>query len=256
MDKGGKMRRKLKSLTSKKYFRIVIMIISITIILFALSIIILRYHVEGETDMPFKLSKISIISSSDGIEQEAKDTKWAFQVYQTNDVYIYIDKNAGYERTEAIKTVEIDNIQIESKREEQIKIYRPDEQEEKVIFKNKDENCMQTIVYTGDVESNIKQLKISNQGGLLAFRFSNEKLADFISNEEEIKHEELLKKAGVKQEDLESSITFNLIIKLEGGKEYKTTIHLEFPVDDVIEKGTTSQEMTDLKNFIFKRANH
>lgn len=250
------MIRKLKNLTNKKYFRIVMTIIFVTVILFVWSMIILRYNVEGETDIPFQLSKIAIISSSEGKDKEATNTKWAFDVDQSNDIYIYIDKNEGYGKTEAIQSVEINNIQVEAKKKEKIKIYRPDEQEENIIFKNKEENLVQIIEYKGDVESNIKQLKISNQGGIIAFRCSHNNLVEYTSNEEEIKHEELLKKAGIQQEDLESKLTFDLIIKLAEKKEYKTTIQLDMPVDNVIEKGTTSREITDLKNFIFKRMNH
>ena len=112
------------------------------------------------------------------------------------------------------------------------------------------------MVYEGDLESNLKQRKISNQGGIVAFRCSNNNLADYKSNDEEINHHELLKKAGVQQEDLAIKLTFALTIKLEEKKEYQTTIQLDFPVDNVIEKGTTSREITDLKKFIFKRVNN
>lgn len=229
-------------------------IVIIAIILFLFGIIILRYHVEGETNMPFQLSKISVISSSEGMDKEATDTKWAFDVYQSNDIFLYIDKNAGYAKTEAIKYVKIDNIQMEQKGN--IKIYKPDEKEEKLIFKNKEENEIQNIEYIGSMESNIKQLKISNQGGLVAFRCSLNNLAEYTSNEEEINHHELLKKAGVTKEELALKITFDLTIKLEGGKEYKSTISLDFPTGDVIEEGTTSTEITEVKDFIFKRVNN
>lgn len=250
------MIRKLRKITSKKYFHIVMMIVIVAIILFILGIIVLRYNVEGETNMPFQLSKISIISNSEGIDKETTDTKWAFDVYQSNDIFLYIDKNEGYGKTEAIKSVEVSNIQIEAKQKENVKIYKPDEQEEKLIFKNKEENIVETIEYTGAMESNLKQLKISNQGGLVAFRCSNDNLANYTSNDEEINHYELLKKTGVTQEDLKMQITFDLMIKLEEGKEYKSNIHLDFPVGDVIEKGTTSREITELKDFIFKRVNN
>lgn len=250
------MMRKLRDLTSKKHFHIVVMIVIITIILFTLGIIILKYNVEGETNMPFQLSKISIISSSEGMDKETTDTKWAFDVYQSNDIFLYIDKNEEYGKTEAIKSIIVNNIQIEAKQKDNIKIYKPDEQEEKLIFKNKEENKVEAIEYTGAMESNLKQLKISNQGGLVAFRCSNNNLATYTSDDEEINHYELLKKAGVKQEDLETKITFDLTIKLEEGKEYKSTIHLNLPVEDVIEKGMTSIEITDLKDFIFKRVNN
>lgn len=247
------MLERLRGITRKKYFHTVMIIVIIFAVLFALGIIVLKYNVEGETNMPFKLSKISVISSSEGIDKEAENIKWAFDLYQSNDVFLYIDKNDNYKKTEAIKSIKIDNIQIDSNKKENIRIYKPDSQDEKLIFKNKDENIVESIEYLGAMESNLKQLKIANQGGLIAFRCSNNNLAEYTSNDEEIKHTELLKKVGIKQEDLNTKITFDLIIKLEEGKEYKSTINLNFPIDDVIEKGTTSTEITDLTNFIFKR---
>ncbi len=190
----------------------------------------------------------------DGIDKQEADTKWAFDIYQSNDIYIYIDKNQGYGKTEAIKAVEISNIQIEGKQKDNIKIYKPDSQEEKLIFKNKEENTIQNIEYQGDVEANIKQLKISNQGGIVALRCSINNLTTYASNEEEtINHQELLKKAGFNQEELNTKITFNLKLKLESGNEYKTTINLDLPVGNVVEEGTVGTEITNVKEFIFKR---
>ena len=83
------MFEKIKEITNKKIFHLIMLIIIITIILFLAGVIILKYNVEGETNMPFKINKISIISSSEGIDKEATDTKWAFDLYQSNDVYIY-----------------------------------------------------------------------------------------------------------------------------------------------------------------------
>jgi hypothetical protein len=250
------MIEKIRELTNKKYFHIAMIIVILAVILFVLGIILLKYYVEGETNMPFVLSKIAIISSSEGIDKETTDTKWAFDIYQSNDVYLYIDRNEKYGKTEIIKSIEITNFQIEAKNNENIKIYQPDEQEEKLIFKNKEENETQSIEYVGALESNLKQLEVSNQGGLVAFRCSNNNLALYTSDDEEINHNELLKKAGVTQDDLETKITFDLTIKLESGKEYKSTINLDFPIEDVIEQGTTSKEITDVKNFIFKRVNN
>ncbi len=239
-------------MVNKKYFHIVIVIAIVAIILFALGIIVLRYHVEGETNMPFELSKIAIISSSEGMDKETLDTKWGFDVCQNNDVFLYVTKNERYGKTEVIKEIVIDNIQIEAGQKEKIKIYKPDEQGEKQIFKTKEENVVSNLIYSGGMESNLKQLTISNQGGLIAFRCAN-LLAEYTSNEEEINHQELLKKIGVTPEDLQEKIIFDLTIRLEEGKEYKTTIDLQLPIDNVIEEGTTSQEITDLKEFKFKR---
>lgn len=247
------MIEKLKEITNRKSFHIVMIIVIIFIILFVTGILILKYNVEGETNMPFRLTKISIISSSEGIDKETIETKWAFDVYQGNDIYLYIDKNKEYSKTEAIKSVNIENIKVESKNNEKINIYKPDNQEEKAIFKNKQENKVNSIEYLGDIESDLNNLKISNQGGLIAFRCSIDNIAEYKSNDEQINHFELLKNAGIKNEDLQMKIYFDLIIKLEGGKEYKATINLDLPVDDVVGKGTTSTEITDSNNFIFKR---
>lgn len=239
---------------NKKYFNRAMIIVIIAIILFVIGIVVLRYYVEGETNMPFSLSKISVISSSEGLDKEMADTKWAFNVYQSNDIFLYIDKNDGYGKTEVIKSITISNMQIEANKKDNVKIYRPDEQEEKKIFINKEENSVQSIEFAGAMESNLKQLKISNQGGIVAFRCSIDNLAEYKSNEEEeINHYELLKKTGVTQEDLKIKLTFDLRIQLEGGTDYKSTITLDFPIGNVIEEGTTSVEITDVKDFIFKR---
>ncbi len=243
----------IRNIRNKKYFKLVITIASIIIILFIFAMIILKYNVEGETNMPFGISKISVVSSIGGIDKQAPDTKWAFDLYQSNDIYLYIDKNEAYGRTEIIKAVEINNIQVEGKQKDNIKIYKPDSQEEKLIFKNQEQNAVQSLEYQGDIESNIKQLKISNQGGIVALRCSLDNLKDYQSNEEEINHQELLKKAGIGQEELNTKLTFDLTLKLENGNQYKTTIHLDFPVGNVVEEGTTGTEITDVKDFVFKR---
>lgn len=244
---------RLKRITNSKSFHIVVIIVIITIILFTAGLIILKYNVEGETNMPFDLTKISVISTSEGIDKEAGEKKWAFDVNQNNDIYLYIDKNKNYSKTEAIKSISIENINVESKINEKIKIYKPAVQVENSTFKNTQENEITNLEYLGDMQSDLKNLKISNQGGLLAFRCAINNVAEYKSNDEEINHYELLKKAGVKNEDLQTKITFDLLIKVQEGKEYKTTINLDLPVDDVVEKGTTSIEITDLSKFIFKR---
>lgn len=243
----------IRNIRNKKYFDRVILLVIMTTILFVFGIIVLRYHVEGETNMPFQLSKISVISSSEGIDKEATDSKWAFDVCQSNDVFLYIEKNSGYGKTELIQSVRIDNIQMESSQKDKIKIYKPDEEDEKSIFKNKEENQVETIEYKGSIESNLKQLDISNQGGLVAFRCSIDNLVEYKSNDEVITHQELLKKAGVTKENLEIKMIFDLIIKLESGKEFQTTIHLDFPIGNVIDDGVVSKEITEVNDFIFKR---
>lgn len=250
------MLEKIKRITETKAFHICMFIVMITVILFVVGMLVLRYNVEGETNMPFKISKIAIISSQEGIDDGQTDTRWSFDVHQANDIYIYLDKNDQYDKTEIIKSVDLDNFNVEAKNKENIKIYKPDAEEEKVIFKYKDENIVENLEYVGDIESDLKDLKISNQGGIIAFRCSNNNIAKYKSDEEEIDHNELLKKANVNNNDLKLVLTFNFTVKLESGKEYQAEIKTDLPTGDVIKDGSTSKEITDLKDIIFKRINN
>lgn len=247
------MREKIKELTQSKIFHICMIIVIITIIVFIAGMLVLRYNVTGEVNMPFTLKKIAIISSQEGIDDGQTDTKWSFDIYQANDLYLYIEKNNNYKKTELISEVKIDNFTIEAQNTDNIKIYKPDAQEENVIFKYKEKNIVQDLVYTTDTQANLKNLKISNQGGVIAFRCSNNNIAKYKSDEEEINHNELLKKANIKNEDIEIKITFNLTIILEDGKKYAATISTKLPSGDVVENGNTSEEITDLKDVVFKR---
>ena len=39
-------------------------------------IIIFKYQVEGENNIPFKLSKIMIVSTAEGVENNLEEGKW------------------------------------------------------------------------------------------------------------------------------------------------------------------------------------
>lgn len=247
------MLNKLRGITKTKSFHICMIIIIITVILFVVGMLVLRYNVEGEKNMPFELSKITIISSQEGIDDGQTDTRWSFDVHQANDIYLYIEKNNEYDKTEIIKSININNFQIETENKDNVKIYKPDTEEENVLFKYKDENIVENIEYLGDVESDLKNLKISNQGGIIAFRCSNNYVTKYKSDEEEINHSELLKKAGVTEEKLKMNLSFNLNIILESGKEYQAEVKTELPTGNVIEEGNTSAEITDLTDIVFKR---
>ncbi len=244
---------KLKRLTKTKSFHICMILVIIVVILFVVGMLVLRYNVEGETNMPFNLTKMTIISTQEGFDDGQTETRWSFDVHQANDIYLYIDKNDSYDKTEVIQSVVVDNFQIEANNTENIKLYKPDTEAENVIFQYKDEDIIQSLEYTGDVESDLKNLKISNQGGIVAFRCSNNYIAKYQSDEEEINHNKLLKKAGVTEEDLKIKLTFNLNIKLESGKEYQAEITTELPTGNVIEEGNTSTEITNFDDIIFKR---
>ena len=247
------MIKKIKNLVNKRYFHVCMTILIIVVILFIVGMLILKYNVEGETNMPFNLTKITVISSSEGIDKDAGENKWAFDIYQNNDIYIYIDKNENYKETEAIKNIVIDNFTIEGQMKENIKIYKPEFEEEDVIFKYSEENKVDRLEYIGELINDIKTMQVSNQGGIIAFRCSNDNLTEYRSDEDTINHNELLKKANITNESLQFNLKFDLSIILENGKEFKTNVELNLPVDDVVNNGVTSKEFTDMSKFVFKR---
>ena len=238
----------------QKAFHVVIIIIIIFAILCVGGILILRYQVEGESNMPFKITKISIVESVEGMENQEANEKWNFSVNQNNDIYIYIEKNSSYGKTEIIDSVEIQNINVNKSKElGELKFYKP-VGDEKRMFINLPENEITDIEYSGELESNIKEQKISNQGGILAFRYAINNLSQYVSeNDEQINHSQLLKLTNITQEDLQSNLRFNIIIKLNSGKKYQAPISLDIPTDEIIEKGTVGIDITDLKDIIFKR---
>ena len=239
---------------NKKIFHIIMITAIVFVILCVTGILILRYQVEGESNMPFKITKISIVESVEGNAIQGATEKWNLNVNQNNDIYIYIEKNSNYGKTEIIEEVEINNIVINKQKEKgELKIYKP-VVDEKRMFINSTENDITGITYKGELESNIKEQKISNQGGIIAFRYGINNLSQYISeNDEQIDHSQLLKLTNITQEDLQTKLSFNIIMKLTSGKKYQATINLDVPTDDIIEKGTIGKEITELDGIIFKR---
>lgn len=240
---------------SKKIFNICIIIVIIVAIIFVALMMILNYAENGETNMPFNLSKITIISTVDGKDVGDETNRWNLQVNQNNDIYIYIAKNENYKKTQTIKSVTINNFNIKvAPVEGNITIYKPSVNEVS-IFKNLDENITQEIVINGDTSTDIQNLKISNQGGIVAFRCANNNLGTYISNDdEEINYKDLLGKMNINEENLKTKITFDMIIELNSGTKFKAeSIEVEFPVDNITTEGTTSLEITNLDSIIFKR---
>ena len=252
------MKEKLKYLTSRKSFHVCMIIIIIAIILFTVGILVLRYQVEGETNMPFDITKVILISSSEGIDKsDNAEGTWAFDINQNNDIYIYIEKNSNYIEEAVIQSVVIDQIKVEKQNEKgTTHFYRPNVEETGGTFNNTEENEIQSIEYEGSLESDIKNLKIGNQGGIVVFRYANNNVAEYVSDvstSSEITSNQLLKSANVNEEDLKSKITFDLTIKTEDGKEYKATLSYDVPVEGVVENGTSSKEITDFNDVVFRR---
>lgn len=235
-----------------KALHIAIITIIIVVIIFTALMLILKYDEKGESNMPFNVSKISIISTADA--EDLKDTKntWNKSVGEDNDIYIYISKNENYQKKEIIEKIILNDFNIvERPQKGELFIYKPSENE-KLIFENKNEYKSDEIIFKGEQSTNLKKMQISNQGGMIAFRISNQNIGRFVSNEKEIKHNDLLNKINITEESIKAKVTFNLSIVLTGGRIFKAPVTINLPAEDTIETGQSSKELTDLK-LVFKR---
>ena len=159
----------------KKYIAIFIVAIIGVVILS----IMVKYSVEGETNVPFKISKIMIISTAGGTEKEESTTKWNLKLLQSNDIYIDIIKNKNYSEEEIIDKIIIDNFKIERKPiQGNVNIYKPNTG----IFNNKEEYKVEERIGGGGFSSVFKIKKIDD-GEYYALKTFSSDFADKIELE-------------------------------------------------------------------------
>lgn len=228
---------------------------TIIIILIIVAIVMIKYEVEGDKNMPFNLSKIVLVSTAEGQESKGK-AKWNFDIFQNNDIYFYIDKNEGYKgKSNVISSVRIENIQITNGPQKgNIKAYMPNSTEGRLYSYNEQYLVDGKLEYKGGTKSNPQTLEIGNQGGSALIRFSNVDIGKYSSNKDkQIIHDgTLLKKLDIKNEDIKFNVSFDFIISVTNC-QYKANISLELPYGNIVENGTESFEKIDTNDIIFKR---
>ena len=239
-----------KLILKSAYVTIIVLIIAV------ISLIILKYNVEGEKNMPFKLSSILVISSAEGYQEtENKEYLWDAEIYQTNDIYFNIEKNKNYKENEIIKSIKIENIEINKKPlVGNFNFYRASGEKNNLFKYDEEYEIKEDIEYIGDMETKINDLKISNQGGTIIIRAVNKIGKNYKSNDKEFEHNgKLLDKVGVEYEDIKATISLDLVINLESDISYRANIELEIPIGDILKEGSSSMEINNMKNIIFKR---
>lgn len=239
----------------KQTIKLCIAITVFAIIIILVATIMIRYQVEGDKNMPFNLSKIIVVSTAEGVETDG-DKKWNFDVFQNNDLYIYIDKNENYWGEEKkIKSVKIENINItRAPSKGEVKAYMPNSVGGRIFSYDESYIVTGDLEYTGADESNSQTLEIGSNGGSLLIRFCNTGLGEYNSDEDdEIIHDgTLLNKINVTEEEINFNVSFDLVINVDNCS-YRGNISLELPCGNIMEEGTCSIEKTDMGDVIFKR---
>lgn len=223
-------------------------------VLMMVVLVMLRYEVEGEKSLPYNLSKILVVSTVEGLQNDDGQNIWNIDVKQVNDLYIYIEENGETEET--IKEVTIENFNLTKiPQKGEFAIYRPTGDLENLYTHSQQNYMGKSLTYTGDAIDDLKTLEIANSGGVLGLRFSLDNLGKFISNEStEITYDgKLLQNINVNLEQIKFSVMFDVLIKTNSDVTYKGTISLELPAEDIIEKGSSNFEITNFDDVVFKR---
>lgn len=226
----------------------------IIILIVAVLTIMLKYEVEGEKSLPYKLSKILMISTVDGNFVDDQEHIWNIGVTQTNDIYIYI--NPENETEETIKEISIENFNlVKAPQKGNVIIYRPTGELDNLYTYSEQNYFNDKIVYTGAKIDDMKALEIANNGGVLGFRLSINDLGTYISNEatEIIYDGRLLSNLGVSLEEIKLTLSFDIVIETNSNVKYRGTLSMDMPTEEIIEKGSSNIEITDFSNVIFKR---
>lgn len=232
--------------------------ISVLVLLIVIvGFLMIKYEIEGETNLPFKLSKIMIVSTADGTEKDEN----TITITQCNDLYLTIEKNEEYKQDSMIEKISIENIKVMSApKKGRVAFYRPNNAEGLVYIYNKDLLLDGEIVYLGDSQTSLKNLTISNQGGMISFRSCVQEIGEIAINTENEEKEvgyinqgTLLQDAKVTVADIRYNIGFDVIIELTDKKMYKGYVNLTLPMEDVENQGVKGVEKVDLEKVIFKR---
>ena len=229
----------------------------IIVIAFAVTLMImLKYKTEGETNLPFLLTKIMIVSSADSeTKQENPDNyKWNMSINQYNDIYMEIKKNYEYKRDCYIKSVSIENLKISEPKIGKEIAYMPNSTDGKQYVYDDNFIIKDKLTYNGASANNPKSLEIANQGGNVLFRIANRNTSEYVSNEDgELAYNgTLLKKTNVNIDDIKVNVNFDVVIRTNK-LQYRGNISLEMPTSDLEEKGVSNLTITDFSDVVFKR---
>lgn len=232
-----------------------ILVLIVLVIFLIAGAIMLKYHAKGETNPPFVVTKISTICTAESKLYQKEDGTWASDIMQKNNIFFTIQKNENYKKEDGISKVIFTNFVVNRESELGfVNVYRPSKENNEYTYID-EYIVLESLEYTGSTKTNSELLQINNQGGVIGFSIATKDLGTYEvkENEKLASDGTLLKKAGLKLEDVKLSVEFDLIIETEKGNKFKSHIKLDLPTDNILETGISKSEDTELKDVIFKR---
>ncbi len=247
---------KRSSFSKKRVIHTFVIIFIIIMIILISALLMFKYTVEGEKNLPFNITKINIVSTAESnLIQGEEEDEWNAKILQKNDIFFVIEKDINYKKEDAIKRVSFENFQIiKNNKDIIVDIYRPAESMDTYNYTD-EYKVKDSLEYLGGQSTNTETLQINNQGGVIGFSITSDNIGEYVfpKNEKLDVDGRLLAKAGVKEDDIKFQVLFDLIIETESGHKFKANIALDLPTGNILEEGVGSLEDTKLENIIFKR---
>ena len=246
---------KPSSFKKKRIIHIYVIILILVIIALITAALMFKYHIEGEQNLPFKLKKFNVISTAESDINKDDEGIWYAGILQKNDIYFVIEKNSNYKKDEAIKMISFDNFKVIKANEQMsVNVYKPTTAVGTYNYSDeyKIESSLELL---GGMSTNMETLQINNQGGTIGFSVVADNIGEYVFNENEKLPSDgrLIAKAGVEQEKIKFTISFDLIIETESNHRFKSNLILDLPTGNILEDGVGTLEDTEMKDVIFKR---
>lgn len=229
-------------------------VIIVVLVIAVIAVVLLKYHVEGEKDMPYVLKEIDIVSTATGKNEITEESKWNVMVSQNTDVYIEVERNSEYKSNENISSIKIQNMQIAALGKYTPKAYIPSKNGDN-IFEYIEENLAPEVIeYNVENVKDVKKMAITSESGIIAISFAINNIGAYVGNDDKMVYDgTLLRKLGITNDDISCEVKFNLIIETESNKRYQTEIKLNIPGGDLTEEGIIKIKDTELEEVVFKR---
>lgn len=233
----------------KKYAFIAFLLIAICISI----LLMVKYNVEGEKNLPLELKEIEIRSIIYAQSNNAENILES-SVEQDNDIYIKFKDNDKIERQ--VENIKIENLKIEKVKDiGTIKVLKPTSNQNQNYFQNSTEDYTgKTLEYSANTVDNFEKQEFAQNDGMILFRISNQNLGTYILTEDGVQYNEnLLEQLGTNSEEIKLNVTFDIVLMVSDKEQYKGTINLELPAQKFGENGRVSKSITDFSDVVFKK---
>lgn len=243
------MESEKKKKVIKKYLFIAFLLIAISVSI----LLMVKYNVEGEKNLPIELNEIVIRSTIYAQSNNAENILES-SVEQDNDIFITFENNDKVDSK--VDSIRIENMKIEKKNElGTIKVLKPTSNEKLNYFQNSSEDYSgKALEYFANTFDNLERQEFAQDNGTIAFRISNQNLGTYVLTEDGVRYNEnLLEQLGTSSEEIKLDVTFDVVLVVSDSEKYKGTVKIELPADSFGENGIVTKSITDFGDVVFKR---